>query len=180
MLHLQFLLPVGVLGLVHLVHASSTAGIPTVHYDVGDGFFRLPEAPRIVIDEAFARERDEQGQTLIPPSLDEFGHTFAGDLEEVLGLSVEVSLGKSTEYHDIFITLDSPESYLDVAGRETSEGYSITVADDGITVLGASPLGAWWGTRSLLQQLLLHQDRGLPVGSIKDSPGWAKRGVMVS
>lgn len=48
----------------------------------------------------------------------------------------------------------------------------------GVTVTGASPLGAWWATRSILQQALLHNG-SIPIGTGTDSPGWGTRGMML-
>jgi hexosaminidase len=63
--------------------------------------------------------------------------------------------------------------------EETSEGYSIHVTIYGIVITGASPLGAFWGTRSILQQATLSGGMKLSLGSAIDSPGWAIRGAFV-
>lgn len=49
------------------------------------------------------------------------------------------------------MTLTNDTGFHDAAGRFTSEGYALTVDDRGIVLAGASALGAWWGTRSVLQ-----------------------------
>ncbi len=64
--------------------------------------------------------------------------------------------GEEAAPNSIFITLDSSTKFQDVAGRNTSEGYKLSVTNDGITIAGASPLGAWWGTRSVLQAAVLN------------------------
>ncbi|KAK8008426.1 beta-hexosaminidase [Apiospora marii] len=66
----------------------------------------------------------------------------------------------------------------DTLGAPTSEGYTLSVSADGITVRGASPLGVWWGTRTVLQQAILNKG-SLPHGEAHDAPGWATRGMML-
>jgi hexosaminidase len=130
---------------------------------------------------------------LIPPSLQEFAETFAKDLR---GLQVNVSCHTGTKASNgsIFLTLGEPGDYLDVAGRESAEGYSLSVSDEGIEIAGASSLGAWWGTRTVLQQVSLlrfcNRSRvlivqailgkgSIPYGSLSDTPGWGTRGMML-
>lgn len=68
---------------------------------------------------------------------------------------------------------------MNAAGKKTSEGYFLSVARAGITIAGASPLGAWWGTRSVLQQAVLN-DKKIKFGAGVDAAGWSERGMMVS
>lgn len=77
------------------------------------------------------------------------------------------------------MTIDKEGKYEDAAGRSTSEGYKLSTTADGVTIAGASPLGAWWGTRSLLQQAVLDDDHHIPAGSGSDAPGWSTRGMML-
>jgi hexosaminidase len=122
---------------------------------------------------------DNNGLTLIPPTLWSFAETFHTDLA-ALGLSIPVLPGLEAEDHTLFLTISNkPNDFLDAAGRPTSEGYEITVTTEGITLAGASPLGAWWGTRTVLQQAVLG-DFEIPVGHGIDAPGWGERGMMVS
>lgn len=84
----------------------------------------------------------------------------------------------------IVLTLDkTANKYLDAAGRPTSEGYTLTTNSSGIFIEGASPLGAWWGTRTVLQQATLKDVdttvAGVPYGTGQDAPGWATRGMML-
>ncbi|KAK8159361.1 glycoside hydrolase superfamily [Phyllosticta citrichinensis] len=120
-----------------------------------------------------------RGQSLIPPTLREFAETFASDLQTSLDQStVSVIEGTSSAAGSIFLTLDDSTAYLDAAGRHTAEGYSLSVTSNGITIAGASPLGAWWGTRSLIQAAVLG-DGTVKTGSATDALGWATRGVML-
>lgn len=132
----------------------------------------------IVVDSAYQNTVDNNGETLIPPTLKSFASTFSADLLSSLDLKVPVTTSKSAGKNSIFLTLGNSSDYLDAAGRPTSEGYSIQVTAQGIVITGASPLGIWWGTRSILQQGVLSEK--LSLGSATDSPGWGIRGTFVS
>ncbi|KAF2095336.1 glycoside hydrolase, catalytic core [Rhizodiscina lignyota] len=154
-------------------------GIPTVPFtESGYGDFSLADVKSIVVDSKYASATDDRGQTLIPPTLEDFATTFASDLGAALHSKIKVSKGEKGSSDAIFLTIGDAGDYLDAAGQETSEGYSLSVSSSGITITGASPLGAWWGTRTILQQLVL-SDGHLPYGSAVDSPGWGTRGMML-
>ena len=130
------------------------------------------------MDTKYADSVDTKGQTLIPPKLIDFATTFAQDIEDSLGITLPVSRGDGPSNTSIFLTHGSEDAYLDAAGRPTSEGYSIEVSSNGVTITGASPLGAWWGTRTILQQWILGNG-SIPQGKGQDSPGWGTRGAML-
>jgi hexosaminidase len=117
--------------------------------------------------------------TLIPPTLWGFAQTFRSDLASI-GVHVPLTLGRQATENVIFLTLsDNPNEFLDAAGRPTSEGYSLQVTTSSVTIAGASPLGAWWGTRTVLQQAILDGLK-ISVGKGVDAAGWGERGMMVS
>jgi hexosaminidase len=116
---------------------------------------------------------------LIPPTLLEFSRTFSEDLQSTFNLKAPVITGNSAQPNSIFITLGDSSAFVDAAGRPTSEGYAIEVTKNGIFITGASPLGAWWGTRSILQQGTLNKDLELSLGNAVDAPGWGIRGAFV-
>ncbi|KAH8689153.1 glycoside hydrolase superfamily [Talaromyces proteolyticus] len=163
------------------------SGIPTVPFtkSPSGGIFALKETRAIVVNSEYANSSDNRGTTLIPPTLHAFASTFAADLNSYLdrqhgAVGVGVDVG-SMEEHDskyIFLTIGNASDFLDAAGRETSEGYTLEVTATGVTITGASPLGVWWGTRSLLQQAALNNGQ-IPLGSGTDAPGWGIRGVML-
>lgn len=132
-----------------------------------------------MVDQQYFDAKDNDGQTLIPPTLESFARTFSEDLKSSLGFNIPVETGKKGGKDSIFLTLGNADNFKDIAGRKTSEGYKLDVTAEGITVSGASPLGAWWGTRTILQQAVLG-DSQLPHGSGSNSPGWGSRGCMVS
>lgn len=167
---------------------ADLVGIPTVPFSRSSsgGYFDLHNVGGIAVDSAFVNATDTRGSTLIPPTLYDFATTFAGDLNSYLatgkeekGINIEVEVGSEKEKtQSIRLTIGNSSDFLDVAGRETSEGYSLSVTPSSITITGASPLGVWWGTRSILQQAALNNGK-LPVGSGTDSPGWGIRGAML-
>ncbi|KAL1870780.1 hypothetical protein Daus18300_005100 [Diaporthe australafricana] len=116
--------------------------------------------------------------TLIPPTLLEFAQTFADDLGSIFNIDATVTNGANATADSIFLTLGDSSAYLNASGDPSSEGYSLSVTADGITITGASPLGAWWGTRTVLQQATLNNGT-IALGTGTDTPGWATRGMML-
>lgn len=167
------------LGLSSRVFAD-LLGLPTVPFTASDecGKFNLRDVRNVVVDTEFAQARDYDGWTLIPPTLSDFAKTFGDDWAAVLGKNVSISEGTSCGDQQIFLTLQNHTSFVDVAGRPTSEAYSIEITDSGVTIRGASPLGVWWGTRTILQQAVLTNGT-IETGTGVDSPGWNTRGVML-
>jgi hexosaminidase len=154
-------------------------GIPTVPFTItSNSKFDVSSITVITVDSRYASTTDEDGWTLIPPTLQEFASTFAEDLREVAGCHVSVDLGDRCDERGIFLTIERSDEFVDAAGRFTPEGYRIDVTESGITITGASPLGAWWGTRTVLQQAVLNEG-AIAVGSGTDSPGWGTRGVTL-
>ncbi|KAK8232997.1 glycoside hydrolase [Phyllosticta capitalensis] len=152
--------------------------VPSTPFESTNGVVSLSSITCIVVDSQYADTTDTKGQTLIPPTLQEFADTFAGDLQSSFGQTVSVVTGTSSTAGSIFLTLDTSTAYLDAAGRPTSEGYSLSITPSGITVAGASPLGAWWGTRTILQAAVLGKG-SMSTGTSTDAPGWGTRGVML-
>ncbi|KAG4426064.1 hypothetical protein IFR04_000771 [Cadophora malorum] len=154
-------------------------GIPTVPFEASSSkdSFSLKQLRSIVVDSKYQNVVNDQGETLIPPTLKSFASTFSDDLLSSLDLKVPVSTGRSAVKNSIFLTIGNSSDYLDAAGRPTSEGYSIEITKQAIVITGASPLGVWWGTRSILQQGVLGDK--LSLGSATDSPGWGIRGTFL-
>ncbi|PON29126.1 hypothetical protein TGAM01_v202234 [Trichoderma gamsii] len=165
-------------GLVSLGRAQ-LLGIPTVPFNItSDKTFDLRNLHTIIVDLSHSSTRDQDGLTLIPPSLWEFAETFQGDLAGI-GVNTVVLPGIKAISNAIYLTLDNDKSqFVNAAGNKTSEGYRLSVTSSGITISGASPLGAWWGTRTVLQQALIN-DKKLKIGTGVDSPGWSERGMML-
>ncbi len=164
-----------------LFSAARWLGIPTVPFVESNarGTFSLRNLKSIIVSTEYEKSVDIEGETLIPPTLREFAETFSDDLATTLGLTVPVTTSRYSAKNTIFMTIGNESNYFDAAGRPTSEGYTIDVTSDGIVITGASPSGAWWATRTILQQGVLN-DLELSLGSAADSPGWGIRGTFVS
>ncbi|KAI1212330.1 glycoside hydrolase family 20 protein [Annulohypoxylon truncatum] len=159
--------------------ASRIVGIPVVPFTTSDsGTYSIKSLKSVVVDSKYAESRDEAGETLIPPTLQDFAKTFVGDLQSTLNLKIDTSLAEEPRPDSIFLTLGDPSKYTDVSGAQTSEGYSLSVNASGIVISGASPLGVWWGTRTVLQQAIL-SNGSLEYGEADDAPGWGIRGMML-
>lgn len=155
-------------------------GVPTVPITAVSPprSYSLKSLKAIVVDTRYSNAVDTEGLTLIPPTLKQFAETFQSDLAGA-GLHIPVVEGHKATPDALFLTLVSDKNeFKDVAGRPTSEGYSLEVTSSGVTIAGASPLGTWWGTRSVLQQAVLNNFK-IPEGHGIDAAGWGERGMMV-
>lgn len=156
--------------------AGDLLGLPTVPFVEDGGHLTLSSVRRIIVDVEYCESSDTTGHTLIPPTLLEFAYTFASDLEST-GCQTEVVAGTQAEDGSIFLTIGNSSEFIDAAGRWTAEAYSLNVSDDRIIITGATSLGAWWATRSILQQYALSGT--IATGYGVDAPGWGTRGIMV-
>ena len=76
-------------------------------------------------------------------------------------------------------TLPAVEPRVIVGGAGLpAEGYALTITADGITLDAADAAGAFYGRATLAQLARLHDGR-VPVGTVRDWPDFAQRGVMV-
>ncbi|KAI8966811.1 glycoside hydrolase family 20 protein [Daldinia sp. FL1419] len=158
---------------------ARTIGIPAVPFTVSnDETYPIESLKGVLVDSKYAGSRDETGETLIPPSLQDFAKTFVEDLQSILGIDVDISVGDEATPDTIFLTLGDPGKYTDASGSQTAEGYTLSVDSSGAVISGASPLGVWWGTRTVLQQAVLSNGT-LPYGEADDAPGWKTRGMML-
>lgn len=158
--------------------ANAIVSVPEIPFKADEGIFVLGDLKSIILDPRHANATDTKGQTLVPPTLAEFTRLFRDDLESIFGLQVPIVSGEKAAKGSIFITLsDDKSKFVDVAGRHTSEGYSLEIGES-VIVSGASPLGSWWATRSVLQLAVLNSQK-LQYGIATDAPGWANRGLMV-
>ncbi|KAL7626666.1 hypothetical protein AAE478_003440 [Parahypoxylon ruwenzoriense] len=159
--------------------SSRLVGIPTVPFTASnDGAYSITSLKALVVDSTFAESRDETGETLIPPSLRDFAMTFADDLRSTLGVDLDIVNAGEAPPDSLFLTLGDASKYTDASGAQSSEGYTLSVNSSGIVISGASPLGVWWGTRTILQQAILSEG-SLPYGVGDDTPGWKTRGMML-
>jgi hexosaminidase len=158
--------------------AGDLLGIPTVPFVKSNGSLKLSSLVRVVVDKKYCERIDTAGSTLIPTTLLDYANTFASDLETT-GHHAKVVTGDRVEDGSVFLTIANSSDFVDAAGRWTSEAYGLQVSENHITITGASSLGAWWATRSIIQQGVLHNGT-LATGYGVDAPGWGTRGIMVS
>ncbi|KGQ04092.1 Beta-hexosaminidase subunit A1 [Beauveria bassiana D1-5] len=155
-----------------LIPAYAIVAVPEIPLKVSPGVFSLQNLNSILLDPRYVNATDSDGQTLVPPTLSEFIYTFQEDLETTFGLQIPVQSSEIATEGSIFITLSNDTAkFRDAAGRATSEGYQLEIGE-AVTISGASPLGAWLGTRSVLQLAVLNEKK-LSYGIATDSPGWA-------
>ncbi|EKG11733.1 Glycoside hydrolase family 20 [Macrophomina phaseolina MS6] len=136
----------------------------------------------IYIDSSFASVTDLNGLTLIPPTAYEFAETFQQDLAQLTGFAWTLQNidGIPSKGSGIFLGQfhgnSSDLTYED--GTPTEEGYAFTISSNRVFIGGTGARGMWWGTRTLLQQLLLSNGTLAPA-DIVDAPAYATRGFML-
>ncbi|KAJ5654697.1 hypothetical protein N7490_001700 [Penicillium lividum] len=150
----------------------------TSHADKG---FSLATVDRVIyVHEEFASWRDSNGPTLIPPSLEEFARTFLTDLELFSNTSWSYKTVKKlpTSASGIFLGLEPENSQFTYEdGTPSEEGYEVVIEDGRASIYGSGARGMWWGTRTLLQQIILN---GVLVpGRLTDAPAFPIRGMML-
>ncbi|KAK5635940.1 hypothetical protein RRF57_011653 [Xylaria bambusicola] len=146
--------------------------------------FTLESIPTTVyIVESLASHRDTGGLTLIPPSGLEFAQVFIEDLEEASGKPWTLQVVSVSPINVTGIILDQfrgdPSSFSYEDGSPTEEGYVLEVENNRVVISGSGTRGMWWGTRTLLQQLIISGWTTLPASRITDAPAYATRGFML-
>ncbi|KAI1121803.1 putative beta-N-hexosaminidase [Nemania abortiva] len=174
--------------LAGIVAASSSsqllppAGL-SPHDETTPGFSLDEISTTVYITDSLASHRDTADLTLIPPSGLEFARVFVEDLNEASRAqwTLEIAAAPPTNATGIILDRfhDGLASFAYENGSPTEEGYVLEIRDNRATIRGSGALGAWWGTRTLLQQLLLANWNTLPVSHITDAPAYATRGFML-
>ncbi|KAJ5934083.1 hypothetical protein N7466_003630 [Penicillium verhagenii] len=145
--------------------------------------FSLATVDRVIyVQDDFASWTDQDGLTLIPPSVEQFAQTFRDDLEELTDVSWSYQTVKKLPIAASGIFLgrsDTPEDFTYEDGTATEEGYELVVESGRVFIYGSGARGMWWGTRSLLQQIILHPHATLFPGRITDTPAYPTRGMML-
>ncbi|KAF2014815.1 glycoside hydrolase family 20 protein [Aaosphaeria arxii CBS 175.79] len=144
--------------------------------------FSLSNAPKtIYLDSAFADRTDTTGLTLIPPTAKEFAETFRSDLEQLFGTGWTVEVVDNLPSTGILLGSfkgDTSEVKYE-NGVETEEGYELEISADSIFIGGTGSRGMFWGTRTLLQELLIAKGSSLTPGRVIDAPAYRTRGYML-
>lgn len=155
--------------------------------------FTLSPGTRIVVDETSCCASDRasgpqpDGATLL-----NFAETFRSDLMDMTSLwfpPVQVMPFNQTQSTDsdgsiIALRLCPSSNHTLYSGAPTSEAYDFFISNSSYVICGSGPMGVWWGTRTLLQQLALsgkgyNRSYTIAAGNGTDSPGWEVRGFML-
>ncbi|KAI4710010.1 hypothetical protein J4E89_005242 [Alternaria sp. Ai002NY15] len=144
------------------------------------GFSIGTDARKIYIDRSFATKRDSEGLTLIPPTAYGFAETFHTDISSLFGGSWTLEQVDDFPLTGIHIgpIRDSNLSLIYENGQPTEEGYELEVTNGTVYIGGAGARGMFWGTRTLLQKLLIDNGSLMP-GRIVDAPAYSTRGFML-
>jgi hexosaminidase len=162
--------------------ACALQTLPPVHLDpvAGKGFSLDTATKTIYLEADFASSRDQNGLTLIPPSALEFATTFRDDLQELTDCSWDLqTVSRFPNASGVFLGRVSHSDHFTYEnGRETEEGYELEVQDGSVFIRGSGARGMWWGTRTLLQQLVLTRS-SIPAGRVQDVPAYSTRGFLL-
>lgn len=102
--------------------------------------------------------------------LREVAHTLASDYEQLTGKPLTVASG-AAKAGDIVLTLKGDKAL-------GQEGYRMHIAQS-VTLTASTPQGILWATRTLLQMAEQAQGKGLPKGTLADTPDYHLRGFMI-
>ena len=133
----------------------------------------LGDEGSFVPDEDFAILLSERYADVGDPTLRERVELFARELSEIFGREIQILPKKRPGKKDITIGLGSPEGL----GNLGDEGYMIFSRESGLSILASDPLGAFWGTRTILQVFKQHNNT-FPCGQGVDYPQYPLRGFM--
>ncbi|KAL6703927.1 hypothetical protein ACN47E_008963 [Coniothyrium glycines] len=146
----------------------------------GEAFFLNKAFRTVYLKKSFADHRDKGGLTLISSSAGDFAEIFRQDLSELFGNEWSLAVVEALPQTGIILGPYSGNTSLLTYenGASTEEGYEIHVTNDSVFIGGTGARGLFWGTRTLLQELLL-SDGMLKPGRTEDSPAYATRGYML-
>ncbi len=134
---------------------------PLREWTGGTGRLTISSQTRIIVD-------SDDGPSLLPVA-----KTLQADLREVAGIAPAIAVGKSPGAGDIELR------FVRAIGQRGAEAYRLDAADR-VRIEGAAPKGVFYGTRTLLQMLVLDpQRRSIPRGEAFDWPDYAERGFML-
>ncbi|KAJ7587218.1 glycoside hydrolase, partial [Mycena floridula] len=133
---------------------------------------------------------NDQVQIFVDPAFNDtlwaYAQTFRADLASVAGYTSIADVITDTisgSQPSIFLTAGA-ENHVYFNGKPTGEGYDYDIQNQTYTIRGGEAVGTWWGTRTLLQQVVMAKvatpdSISIPAGSGSDTPGWEIRGLML-
>lgn len=107
------------------------------------------------------------------PTLLQRTKLFAKELSRIFGREIKIETKQRPGKKDISIALGSEEGL----GNLGKEGYALISDENGLHILASDPLGAFWGTRSILQ-VFKQYNNTFPCGIAIDYPQYPLRGFM--
>ncbi|KAI1844372.1 hypothetical protein JX266_009466 [Neoarthrinium moseri] len=159
--------------------AAPASGQP----DLSASFRYKDVAKSIYITRDLASHRDLGGLTLIPPSGQEFAQIFRDELADLTkeDWSLEVVDSLAEDASGILLSLynGSESDFTYATGAPTEEGYQLIIKGDKATISGAGARGVFWGTRTLLQYLIVSNWTEVPGISVKEAPNYPTRGYLL-
>ncbi|KAI8625051.1 glycoside hydrolase family 20 protein [Xylariaceae sp. FL1651] len=176
-------------GFLVLVPGLATAALQllppvnlTLDNEAGLGLSLNGISTTVYITSSLASHRDSGGLTLIPPTGQEFAQVFIDDLNEVSGKrwTLEVIEVPPVPASGILLNFSDDLATLSYENGEfTEEGYVLEIAGGRAVISGSGSRGMWWGTRTLLQQMILSNWTTVPALRITDAPAYETRGFML-
>ena len=111
-----------------LLAGTRLTTIPSAPFTMGGcGHLAVEDPQEIVVDSRYVGYVNDNGKTPIPPTLGGFVGVFRDDLESSQGLNLSVTQNTEPRPESIFLTLDLAINFLGVAGRDSTEGYSLNI-----------------------------------------------------
>lgn len=145
--------------------AKKPAVVPALQEWVGDEGTFVP-------DEDFALLLSDSYADIGEPTLKARLELFAKELSEIFGREIKI-LNKQRGKKDIAVSI-APDEEIGNLGKE---GYAIISDENGLRIIASDPLGAFWGTRTILQVFKQHNNT-FPRGIAVDYPQYPLRGFM--
>ncbi|KAF2748828.1 glycoside hydrolase family 20 protein [Sporormia fimetaria CBS 119925] len=166
-----------------VVTVTALQPLPPIYwsYDKNSSRFSMQDAPKtIYILDSFADRRDSEGLTLIPPSAYEFAQVFIDDLNQITSTNWTLETVSSAPTAGIILgPFRDTFPLVHEGGSPTEEGYELEISNSSVYIGGSGARGMFWGTRTVLQKMLISNTTSLAPGYTIDAPAYPTRGYML-